>query len=73
MLISYRGHFGDPDPWQSQGGMVTEPMLRALNIPYQLVDQPAQVEKSITDALSWTRSSLHPVAVLLTRKLMWED
>jgi sulfopyruvate decarboxylase subunit alpha len=73
MLVSYRGHFGDYDPWQSQGGMATEPVLRALNIPYQVVDEPAQVEKTITDALAWTGSSLHPVAVLLTRKLMWKD
>src|ERR1700745_4068820 len=33
MLISLRGHFGEKDPWQTQGGMVTEPILRALNIP----------------------------------------
>jgi sulfopyruvate decarboxylase subunit alpha len=72
MLISYRGHFGDPDPWQSQGGIVTEPLLRAVNVPYRLVDEPLQVEKSITDALVWTSSSLHPIAVLLSRKLMWE-
>src|ERR671939_2043131 len=33
MLISYRGHFGEKDPWQTMGGMITEPILRALNIP----------------------------------------
>src|SRR5215467_14019940 len=27
MLISYRGHMGEKDPWQTQGGMVTEPLL----------------------------------------------
>src|SRR4029078_10010671 len=30
MLISYRGHMGERDPWQTQGGMVTEPLLRTL-------------------------------------------
>src|SRR5579859_5592856 len=33
MLISYRGHMGEKDPWQTQGGLATEPILRALNIP----------------------------------------
>src|SRR5580693_5003551 len=26
MLISYRGSFGERDPWQTQGGNVTEPL-----------------------------------------------
>src|SRR5437667_11566134 len=34
MLISHRGHFGERDPWQTQGGGVTEPLLRALGIRY---------------------------------------
>src|SRR5215472_14929745 len=34
MIISYRGHFGERDPWQTQGGSATEPVLRALGIPY---------------------------------------
>src|ERR1041385_5293537 len=34
MLISYRGHMGERDPWQTQGGRFTEPVLRALDIPH---------------------------------------
>src|ERR1700684_4373355 len=30
MLISDRGSFGEPDPWQTEGGGVTEALLRAL-------------------------------------------
>ena len=30
MLISYRGEFGERDPWQTEGGGVTEDLLRAL-------------------------------------------
>ena len=73
MLISYRGHFGELDPWQTQGGGVTEPLLRALGIRYEFLDDPASVEKSIVEAQTLAYSSLHPVALLLTRKLMWED
>src|SRR5918996_3024502 len=28
MLISYRGEFGERDPWQTEGGGVTEDLLR---------------------------------------------
>jgi len=73
MLISYRGHFGERDPWQTQGGGVTEPLLRALGIPYSFLDDPAKVEKRIAEAQTWAYASLHPAALLLTRELMWEE
>src|SRR5256885_5703336 len=40
MLISYRGEFGERDPWQTEGGGVTEAVLHALNIPHQRLDEP---------------------------------
>jgi sulfopyruvate decarboxylase subunit alpha len=73
MLISYRGHMGEKDPWQTQGGMVTEPVLRALNIPIWHLANPADVQRRIKDAQTLALASLHPVAVLLSRELMWED
>ena len=73
MLITYRGHFGERDPWQTQGGGVTEPLLRALGIRYHFMDDPATVESAIAGAQTLAYSSLHPVALLLTRRLMWEE
>ncbi|HEX8818018.1 MAG TPA: thiamine pyrophosphate-binding protein [Terriglobales bacterium] len=73
MLISYRGTFGERDPWQTQGGNVTEPLLRALGIPYSFLDQVESVEKRIRQAQTLAESSLQPVALLLMRDLMWED
>ena len=40
MLISYRGEFGERDPWQTEGGGVTEDLLRALRIPFAVSRQP---------------------------------
>src|SRR5512132_4667397 len=34
MLVSFRGDFGERDPWQTEGGAVTEDVLRALRIPF---------------------------------------
>jgi len=73
MLISYRGTFGERDPWQTQGGSVTERVLQALGIPYSFLDAPEQVERRIRQAQTLAESSLQPVALLLMRDLMWEE
>ena len=73
MLISYRGSMGEKDPWQTQGGLVTEPILHALNIPIWHLTNPADIYRRIKDAQTLAHAALHPVAVLLSRELMWED
>src|SRR5205823_9315248 len=72
MLISYRGHMGERDPWQTQGGRFTEPILKALAIPYDHLTDPSNVERQIQEAQALAESSLTPVALLLSRELMWE-
>lgn len=73
MLISHRGDLGERDPWQTQGGMMTVPVLRALNLPHYPLDDPSTVQRRILAAQSLAESSLTPVALLLTRELMWEE
>jgi sulfopyruvate decarboxylase subunit alpha len=73
MLISYRGEFGERDPWQTEGGGVTEDLLRALRIPFAYLDHPGHVAHRIGKAQTLARSANKPVALLLCRDLMWED
>jgi sulfopyruvate decarboxylase subunit alpha len=73
MLISYRGHMGEKDPWQTQGGFATEPVLRALNIPFSHLIEVADISRRLQAAQTLAQASLHPVAVLLSRDIMWED
>jgi sulfopyruvate decarboxylase subunit alpha len=73
MLISYRGHMGERDPWQTQGGLVTEPLLGALGIPSWILRAGEDVTRRVRDAQTLAHAALHPVAVLLTRELMWEE
>jgi sulfopyruvate decarboxylase subunit alpha len=73
MLISYRGEFGERDPWQTEGGGVTEPVLRGLRIPYALLEERAHVEHRICKALTLAHAALRPVALLLCRELMWNE
>jgi sulfopyruvate decarboxylase subunit alpha len=70
MLIAHRGHMGEPYPWHTQGGIVTEPVLRALGVPFDYARDPAKVAKQIQEAHTFSLSSLSPVALLLTRDLM---
>jgi sulfopyruvate decarboxylase subunit alpha len=73
MLISDRGSFGERDPWQTEGGAVTEPVLAALRIPVMRLDDPIRVAERVNQAQTLAYSSNRPVALLLTRDLMWED
>jgi sulfopyruvate decarboxylase subunit alpha len=73
MLITHRGEFGERDPWQTEGGGVTEPLLRALSIAYTSLDRPDQVAPAIARAQTLALSSNKPVALLLRRELMWEE
>jgi sulfopyruvate decarboxylase subunit alpha len=73
MLISHRGEFGERDPWQTEGGAVTEELLRALRIPFEKLDHRDHVAHRIGKALTLAYASNKPVALLLCRDLMWED
>jgi sulfopyruvate decarboxylase subunit alpha len=72
MLVSFRGGFGEEHPWQTEGGGVTEEVLRALRIPYLHLDRRDHVAARLRQARDLAEASLRPVALLLCRELMWE-
>src|SRR3954469_3670544 len=65
MLITHRGEFGEKDPWQTEGGGVTEHVLQALRIPYDRLDSPAQVTPLIRKAETLASAASRPVGILL--------
>jgi len=73
MLISHRGEFGERDPWQTEGGGVTEHVLDALRIPRARLESPDHVATRIAKAQTLAYSASRPVALLLCRDLMWEE
>src|SRR5260221_4342901 len=73
MMVSFRGEFGERDPWQTEGGGVTEAILRALKIPFSYLDRADQVASRIAKAQTLSLSANKPVALLLCRDLMWEE
>ena len=73
MLISHRGEFGERDPWQTEGGGVTEHVLDALRIPHTRSTRRITWRSRIHKAQTLAYSASRPVALLLCRDLMWED
>jgi len=73
MLISDRGHLGERDPWQTEGGRYTRHVLDSLHIVRDELRGPDEVAMKIDRAMTLAQSSLTPVALLLTRDLMWEE
>ena len=73
MLITDRGGFGEKDPWQTEGGKHTRPVLDALHIAHEDLTRPDEVEPKLVKAMTLAQSSLSPVALLLNRDLMWEE
>jgi sulfopyruvate decarboxylase subunit alpha len=73
LVVSDRGHLGERDPWQTEGGRYTRRVLDALNIQWTELRDPDEVERTTAKAMTLAHSSLSPVALLLTRDLMWDE
>ena len=67
--ISARGSFGERDPWQTEGGLVTEHVLDSLRIPRIYLETQADVARTIAHAQTLAYSASRPVAILLGRGL----
>ena len=73
LMISDRGHLGEKDPWQTEGGRYTRRLLDALNLVYDELSRPEEVALKVDRALALAHASLAPVALLMTRSLLWEE
>jgi sulfopyruvate decarboxylase subunit alpha len=73
MLISDRGHLGERDPWQTEGGRYTRHVLDSLRIVHDELRTPEEVPGKVGKGMTLALSSLAPVALLLSRDLMWEE
>ena len=73
LLVSDRGHLGERDTWQTEGGRYTRRVLDALGIVRDDLDNADDATRKIGRAMTLAQSSLAPVALLLTRDLMWDE
>src|SRR6184192_149562 len=56
MLITDRGGFGEKDPWQTEGGKHTRPVLDALHIAREDLTRPDDVEPRLVKAMTLAQS-----------------
>ena len=73
LLLSYRGDVGETEHWGIPHGIVVEPLLRALRIPYLVVRNVNDLKVSIVRAFRISEAQLHPAAVLISGDCVWED
>ncbi|MDE0725733.1 MAG: phosphonopyruvate decarboxylase [Alphaproteobacteria bacterium] len=69
-LISMRGDFGEGNPWQMPMGQSTQPVLEACDVICMRIDEPGDVEGTISAAITMAFNSEIPIAVLLGQKLL---
>jgi len=68
IVMSYRGSLFEFAPSQVPLGMGLEGILRALGVPFYVLDDPDNAENLILGADSLAKAASRPVAVLLTRQ-----
>lgn len=72
LLMPYRGDIGDTEYWAVPHGIVVEPLLKALRIPYTVVrDSADDLKKQILRAHNLMNASEYPVAVLISGDIVW--
>lgn len=70
LLIGYTGGPGEPFWVHSVQSRFTEPVLRAMRIPYEIAAKVSEVKNIIMDAETLAESSKLPTAVLLLKQAL---
>jgi sulfopyruvate decarboxylase subunit alpha len=73
LLLSYRGDVGETEHWGIPHGIVVEPLLKALRVPYLVVREPDRLRRAIMRAHRISEAQLHPAAVLISGDCVWEE
>jgi sulfopyruvate decarboxylase subunit alpha len=73
LVMPYRGDLGETEHWGIPHGIVVEPLLAALRIPYQIVRQPLGLRSAIVRAHRTSEAQLHPAAVLVSGDCVWSS
>jgi sulfopyruvate decarboxylase subunit alpha len=73
LVMPYRGDLGETEHWGIPHGIVVEPLLAALRIPYQIVRQPLDLRSALVRAHRTAEAQLHPAAVLVSGDCVWSN
>jgi sulfopyruvate decarboxylase subunit alpha len=70
LLMSYRGDWGDAPWWAATMGATTEPILKALRIPYSVVRDDAEIVRKVEQAVKSQNAYRSHVALVFGGELM---
>ena len=73
LLLSYRGDLGETEHWGIPHGIVVEPLLDVLRIPYAVIRHVEDLRQAVKRAYRIAEAQLHPAAVLVSGNCVWED
>ncbi|MBI2370711.1 MAG: sulfopyruvate decarboxylase [Deltaproteobacteria bacterium] len=71
LLMSYRGEPGDGNWWAVNHGVVMEPLLKALRIPYVVLRRPEEVDGAIRRAFRSMEASKYHFALVASGEALW--
>ena len=71
LLMSYRGSIGEGNWWGETHGVVMEPMLKALRIPYRILENEKDIEGSLRRAIKTMDATKNHVAIIIGGDLLW--
>ena len=69
-IVSMRGDFGEGNPWQFQMGQATQKVLEAMGVIVVRADEPDEVIKVASAAITMAYHSGMAVAILLGQRLI---
>jgi sulfopyruvate decarboxylase subunit alpha len=72
MLMPYAGDFGEQYSWGIAHGIIMEPLLKSLRIPYFIVRREEEIKDALVRAQRHMNSSRYHVAVIFGRELFDE-
>jgi sulfopyruvate decarboxylase subunit alpha len=70
LLMSYRGDWGDPPWWAASMGATTEPLLKALRIPYSVVRRDDEIVWKLRQSVKSQNAYRNHVALIFGGELM---
>ena len=73
LLLSSRGDLGETEHWGIPHGIVVEPLLDPLRIPYAVIRHVEDLRQAVKRAYRIAEAQLHPAAVLVSGNCVWED
>jgi sulfopyruvate decarboxylase subunit alpha len=69
IFVTLRGAFGDYQKGHASNGLYLEPILKAINMPYRIIDKEEDIPE-IAKIYKHTKALFRPAVIALTRDLL---